>query len=685
MAWAKKHGTPYVEDPVFVQNFMADLSRALGIEPPLRVDEVDFGPAVGIVLRERAAREALTKEERKALAAQRKAQREAMKEKYGYAIVNGQRVEISGYVVEPSGIFMGRGQHPLRGRWKEGATERDITLNLSPDAPVPPGNWREIVWKPESLWIARWEDKLSGKLKYIWISDTAPIKQKREAEKFDKAIELDAVLEQVRSKIRENLTSPNPRRKMVATACYLIDALCLRVGDEKDEDEADTVGATTLRPEHVILHDDGKTAEFKFLGKDSVEWHKTLDLPPVVYRNLQELIENARPSNGNSDKPQIFPLITSRSVNRFLSSVMPGLTAKVFRTHHATEAVRRSLEASDVGPQDPEYVKWEAVARANLVAAELCNHTKQVPANWAERRARMEERERKYQERVRLYEAQLQERLAEQRALLQERQARIADSPVEEKRAKITAAYEKKIAQARRRLEAAQRQHERAVAALHKAQQQVERYAAQLQEREARLSALRQERDAKLAGCTTERQRQRALASYEKKIARATQLVQTAQARLEGGRALLARRQARADHWSAQLQERAARLEALPQEREAKLADHTPEKWRAQVMARYEKKVARAQRRVELAQQRLDRARAALGKLRVQMRIGQERSAWNLGTSLKSYIDPRVYHRWGQQVNYDVLERYYPKTLRRKFAWARGQDAAPGDGAQGDA
>jgi DNA topoisomerase-1 len=76
---------------------------------------------------------------------------------------------------------------------------------------------------------------------------------------------------------------------MVATACYLIDALCLRVGDEKDEDEADTVGATTLRPEHVTLHPDG-TAEFHFLGKDSVEWHKTIKLPPVVLQNLEQLL-----------------------------------------------------------------------------------------------------------------------------------------------------------------------------------------------------------------------------------------------------------------------------------------------------------------------------------------------------------------------------------------------------------
>jgi DNA topoisomerase-1 len=44
---------------------------------------------------------------------------------------------------------------------------------------------------------------------------------------------------------------------------------------------------------------------------------------------------------------------------------------------------------------------------------------------------------------------------------------------------------------------------------------------------------------------------------------------------------------------------------------------------------------------------------------------------WNLGTSLKSYIDPRVYYQWGQQVEYDVLARYYPKSLQKKFAWVR--------------
>ena len=57
LAWARKQGTPYVEDPTFVDNFLQDFSAALDVTPPLTVDEVDFGPLVAHVQAERAAKE----------------------------------------------------------------------------------------------------------------------------------------------------------------------------------------------------------------------------------------------------------------------------------------------------------------------------------------------------------------------------------------------------------------------------------------------------------------------------------------------------------------------------------------------------------------------------------------------------------------------------------------------------
>ncbi len=43
------------------------------------------------------------------------------------------------------------------------------------------------------------------------------------------------------------------RNKQLGTATYIIDKLALRVGNEKGDDEADTVGCCSLRVEHVKL------------------------------------------------------------------------------------------------------------------------------------------------------------------------------------------------------------------------------------------------------------------------------------------------------------------------------------------------------------------------------------------------------------------------------------------------
>jgi DNA topoisomerase-1 len=89
------------------------------------------------------------------------------------------------------------------------------------------------------------------------------------------------------------------------------------------------------------------------------------------------------------------------------------------------------------------------------------------------------------------------------------------------------------------------------------------------------------------------------------------------------------------------------------------------------VKARYEKRIATAKARVQASKERVTRAEHAIGKIQAQCEISGHKRTWNLGTSLKSYIDPRVYYEWGQQVGYDVIEKYYPKALRRKFAWVR--------------
>ncbi|MDZ7723985.1 MAG: hypothetical protein U5R06_14535 [candidate division KSB1 bacterium] len=73
---------------------------------------------------------------------------------------------------------------------------------------------------------------------------------------------------------------------------------------------------------------------------------------------------------------------------------------------------------------------------------------------------------------------------------------------------------------------------------------------------------------------------------------------------------------------------------------------------------------------MERTEIRLEKAYTRLlGKIKAQKRIASEKRTLNLGTSQKSYIDPRVYYNWGLEVDYDVLEKFYSKTLRRKFEW----------------
>jgi len=133
-----------------------------------------------------------------------------------------------------------------------------------------------------------------------------------------------------------------------------------------------------------------------------------------------------------------------------------------------------------------------------------------------------------------------------------------------------------------------------------------------------------------------------------------------------------------------QVQEHTATLAALRQEAREKEAGASATKRKKLLEASYKKKSERAKRRIETAKDRLQRAKDALNKVKAQTVIATKTRTWNLGTSLKSYIDPRVYYQWGQQVEYDVLERFYPKKLRQKFAWVKayGQSAADGLGSQ---
>lgn len=547
-AWVKKLGTAYVEDSVFTENFYYDFSKELGFK--VKPNEVDYYEVLSFIEKMRILRANLSKEEKKRLSDKRKYERETNKAYYGYAWVDGDQMDIANYTVEPSSIFIGRGKHPLRGHWKEGPREEDIELNLSPNVPIPQGRWKSIVWQPHSMWIARWRDKLTDKIKYVWLSESSALKQKKDIEKFNKAKELHQNIRKVQRYIIRNLNAENVKRRKIATVCFLIYHLKIRVGDEKDPDEADTVGASTLRPEHITFNSDG-TVTFNFLGKDSIPYLFKTKLPTKVINNLKDFVVGAQNT--------LFDGVSSKHVSEFLDEVMTGLSAKVFRTFYASNAVRAKLEKTPTKPTDPEYIKKYTAKMANIEAAKICNHRRSVPRTWKSSLEKKKKRLKVLRNRAKGFQDKIQTK------------------------AKIRKA----------------------------------RYKEKLRKKEANLKVMNEKLLDYKQQLIKKKQQGRAVHNLEKRISQKRKTITQQKHRLKNFK-----------------------------------VQHT-------------KQMKKLNQRLD---DRKQHDKVAIDKQKHRINRQKETRNYNLATSLKSYIDPRIFYHWGRKHDYD-WKKYYSKTLQKKFSW----------------
>jgi len=403
-AWAKKKDTHYVRDPVFQSNFLSDFKKAIPdrFKSVQKIDDIDMSEAFSLVDKEASIKEAekiriksLPRAEKKRISQEKKLEKERLKSIYGKAKIDGIEVEVANWLVEPPGIFMGRGLHPLRGRWKPRITAKDVILNLDEDASVPEGPWKAIVHDHNSTWLASWIENLTGKRKYVWLHDSSYLRQDNDKAKYDTAKKLENYIFDIEKEIVKQMShTKDTTKRKVATVCYLIYKLAMRVGDEKDPDEADTIGASTLRVEHLKFPviNDKIQIEFNFLGKDSVPWQKTLEISSPDTRALYENLLFYMKGKDRTD--EIFEDITSAKVNIFLRSLdkdnLPNLTAKVFRTYIATAIVKKHLSAPilKLNKNESEFKKIYVGKIANLQAAITCNHKKGIdPKNPASKKS----------------------------------------------------------------------------------------------------------------------------------------------------------------------------------------------------------------------------------------------------------------------------------------------------------
>ncbi len=320
--------------------------------------------------------------------------------KYKVALVDGKPQPVGNYRMEPPGIFLGRGDNPKIGKIKPRIYPEDVTLNIGKDAPIPKTleghKWGEIIHNRKVEWLASWKDIITGKIKYLWLGAQSDFKASSDKDKFDLARKLKRKIETIRRENDKNLNSENLKTKQIATAFYFIDKFALRVGNEKGKDETDTVGVTSLRVEHVDLLENN-TISLDFLGKDSVRYYNKLTVEPDVYKNIIEFVKD------KAKNEQIFDLIVSNDINKYLQQFMKNLTAKVFRTYNASYLFSKELKKVTKkyeGINDQELLLNE-FNKANAKVAQLCNHQKNVGKSFKGQVDKMEESIKKVKSKMR--------------------------------------------------------------------------------------------------------------------------------------------------------------------------------------------------------------------------------------------------------------------------------------------
>ena len=216
-------------------------------------------------------------------------------------------------------------------------------MNIGPDNPIPicpiPGHsWKKVISNPDATWLCHFKDERSkySNGKYVFLAAESKIKGENDKKKYEKARRLKKEILNIRANYEEKIRSLDQTDNQLGVCTFLIDKLALRVGNEKGEDEADTVGCCSLKVKNVEFPE-VNIIKLDFLGKDSIRYENTVPVPDIVYQNLVKFAKN----KGQDDL--LFERINTGRLNDYLKSMMEDLSAKVFRTYNASITLSNQL------------------------------------------------------------------------------------------------------------------------------------------------------------------------------------------------------------------------------------------------------------------------------------------------------------------------------------------------------
>ena len=380
--YTKYLNTEYIKSNRFTKNFWHDFKKLLKIDQKINdISEIDLKHFIEYQNKLQLEKSEKTKEQK--ILEKEKSMKE--EEEFKFAFVDGKEQPVGNFRIEPPGIFLGRGCHPKLGRIKKRIYPEDITINIGSGEKIPNTingrRWKEIIHDKTVLWLASWKDDITEKTKYVRLGDKSDFKSESDKNKFELARKLKKKFSEIKKYNESNLINDNIKIRQLATALYFIENFSLRVGNEKSKDEADTVGVSSLRVEHVNLLDNNKI-KLDFLGKDSVRYVNKIEVTDQIYENLKYFSQN------KSKKDDLFDKITPSDLNNYLQDFMKDLTSKVFRTMNASKLFQREINKinnkfQDV-TEDNDRINLilNEFNKANAKVALLCNHQKNINKNY---------------------------------------------------------------------------------------------------------------------------------------------------------------------------------------------------------------------------------------------------------------------------------------------------------------
>jgi len=397
----------YTTKEVFNKNFFKDWRKVMTEHEKERIRDLskcDFSEINEHFKKVSETRKARSKEEKNV----EKEKNAELQANYGFCTIDGHKERIGNFRLEPPGLFRGRGEHPKQGMVKKRLMPEDIIINCSKDSkwpePPPGHKWKKVQHDNTVTWLASWIENVQGQGKYIMLNPSSKLKGEKDMMKYEKARQLKEHIHKIREDYEADFKSKEMRVRQRSVALYFIDRLALRAGNEKDEDQADTVGCCSLRVEHVDLYEekDGKeyVVEFDFLGKDSIRYFNSVPVEKRVFKNVKMFKENKK------DDDDLFDRLNTSTLNQYLNSLLDGLTAKVFRTYNASFTLQDQLNKL-TEENDNVAAKMLSYNRANREVAILCNHQRAVPKTHDKSMANLEEKLEKKQEQIKEAEKQL--------------------------------------------------------------------------------------------------------------------------------------------------------------------------------------------------------------------------------------------------------------------------------------